>query len=166
VQPLRGETGSGFICEDQAAQATEAELLSSALECFRVGRFAEAEEAYVQILARKPDHADCVHHLGLIAHQRGDHAAASVLIVRFLERDDVSLADKPFWLTTAQGQPEKGSPRTYVFRTAPDSCVIVVLLAIVARIILNPISGRELKSENHLVQLLTEVLDSALYDRK
>jgi protein O-GlcNAc transferase len=71
---------SAFAKADQAVQADEMELLTRALECLRAGRLAEAEEAYVEILARTPDHAVCLHHLGLIAHQRGDHVAAEARI--------------------------------------------------------------------------------------
>jgi protein O-GlcNAc transferase len=62
----------------------DAELLANALEYFRVSRFAEAEAAYSEILARVPEHFVCLHHLGLIAHQRGEHSAAARLIEQAL----------------------------------------------------------------------------------
>jgi hypothetical protein len=68
----------GLRCEEYAA--AEAELLAGALECFRAGRFAEAEEAFKHVHAQQPDHAICLHFLGLIAHRRGDHLAAAALI--------------------------------------------------------------------------------------
>jgi len=61
---------------------TDGGLLANALEYFRAGRYAEAEAAYGEILAHEPGHFICLHHLGLIAHQRGDHALAAKLIER------------------------------------------------------------------------------------
>jgi predicted O-linked N-acetylglucosamine transferase (SPINDLY family)/SAM-dependent methyltransferase len=66
--------------EAHGRQHASPELLASALEYLRAGRFAEAEAAYTAILAQEPGHAVCLHHLGLIAHQRGDHAEAARLI--------------------------------------------------------------------------------------
>src|SRR5664279_1212583 len=62
----------------------DAELLANALEYFRASRFAEAEAAYSEILARAPEHFVCLHHLGLIAHQWGEHSAAARLIEQAL----------------------------------------------------------------------------------
>ena len=53
------------------------ELLANALEYFRAGRHEEAEAAYAELLAHEPGHFVCLHHLGLIAHQRGEHAEAA-----------------------------------------------------------------------------------------
>ncbi|WOJ90630.1 tetratricopeptide repeat protein [Methylocapsa polymorpha] len=53
-----------------------------ALEYFRAGRYDEAQEIYAEILATCPDHFVCLHHLGLIAHQRGDHDVAARLVDR------------------------------------------------------------------------------------
>ena len=69
-------------CENDAV--AEEALLTGAFECFRAGRHAEAEEAYMQVLARKPDHEICLHYLGVIAYERGDHEAASAWIERAL----------------------------------------------------------------------------------
>ncbi|HUB63100.1 MAG TPA: tetratricopeptide repeat protein [Methylocella sp.] len=82
----------GEIARDQAAPSfTDAELLTNALEYFRAGHLAEAEAAYTEILAHEPGHFICLHHLGLIAHQRGEHAAA----VRLIEQ---ALAVKPDYI--------------------------------------------------------------------
>lgn len=67
----------------EAAAAEEA-LLTGALECFRAGRYAEAEDAFKQVLSQKPDHELCLHYLGLIAHQRGDHETAAATIEKAL----------------------------------------------------------------------------------
>ena len=40
------------------------------------GRLREAEGLYRQILQREPDNAEAMHHLGLVGHQVGQHAAA------------------------------------------------------------------------------------------
>ncbi|MEO8445240.1 MAG: tetratricopeptide repeat protein [Gammaproteobacteria bacterium] len=56
------------------AEATSA--LKAALAQHQAGRLAEAEALYRRILARYPQHPDALHFLGLLAHQRGDHAAA------------------------------------------------------------------------------------------
>ncbi|MBO0733447.1 MAG: tetratricopeptide repeat protein [Methylocapsa sp.] len=75
--PVRESAPDG---EDREAALAGAELLAGALEFFRAGRLDEAQEAYRQVLAREPNHPLCLHHLGLIAHQRGEHAAAEALI--------------------------------------------------------------------------------------
>jgi hypothetical protein len=51
---------------------------------FRAGRYAEAKAAYATILEHEPGHFICLHHLGLIAHARGEHAAAARLIEQAL----------------------------------------------------------------------------------
>ncbi|QBR71631.1 hypothetical protein CU048_10470 [Beijerinckiaceae bacterium] len=66
--------------EQAALQWADADLLANALEYFRAGRYAEAEASYTTILSHEPDHFICLHHLGLIAHRQGDHAAAVKLI--------------------------------------------------------------------------------------
>ncbi len=40
-----------------------------ALQQHRTGRLPEAEELYRQILAVAPDHAEALHHLGVVADQ-------------------------------------------------------------------------------------------------
>jgi tetratricopeptide (TPR) repeat protein len=51
-------------------------LLAEAFALQQAGRLAEAEQAYNQILATQPDHFDSLHLLGIVCHQRGDHAQA------------------------------------------------------------------------------------------
>jgi protein O-GlcNAc transferase len=75
----------GGNARDHAAPSfADAELLANALEYFRAGRYTEAEAAYTEILAHEPGHFICLHHLGLIAHQRGEHAAAARLVEQAL----------------------------------------------------------------------------------
>ena len=56
----------------------------SALAQHRAGRLGRAEALYRRLLRRAPDHADALHHLGVIAHQRGRHEEAVELISRSL----------------------------------------------------------------------------------
>jgi tetratricopeptide (TPR) repeat protein len=50
--------------------------LSQAVEHHKAGRLAEAEAAYSELLREQPANSDALHLLGLISHQRGDHARA------------------------------------------------------------------------------------------
>jgi tetratricopeptide (TPR) repeat protein len=47
-----------------------------------VGRLADAERGYRQLLAAQPDHADSLHLLGVIGYQAGQHETAAALIER------------------------------------------------------------------------------------
>ena len=53
-----------------------ASTLSQALALHQAGRLAEAEKNYLQILKAQPDQFDCLHLLGVIFSQRGNHAEA------------------------------------------------------------------------------------------
>src|SRR5262249_50228012 len=53
-----------------------ASTLSQALALHQAGRLAEAEQAYLQILKAQANHFDCLHLLGVIFSQRGNHAEA------------------------------------------------------------------------------------------
>ena len=65
-------------------------LFVEAVRQHRAGRLAEAERLYRQILMVDARHADSLHHLGVIAHQTGRHAAAIDLIGQAIGlRDDV-----------------------------------------------------------------------------
>src|ERR1700689_961457 len=55
-------------------------MLETALGNHQAGRLAEAEAIYGQILAVHSDHADSLHLLGMIEHQRGHHEIAVSLI--------------------------------------------------------------------------------------
>jgi protein O-GlcNAc transferase len=56
--------------------AQSASAFVQALGLHRAGRLTEAEEIYRQILKAEPDHFDSLHLLGVVHHQRGDHAKA------------------------------------------------------------------------------------------
>ncbi len=55
-------------------------MLRSALRAHQAGRLDQADAAYREVLARRPDHPDALHLRGLVAHQRGDGATAVALI--------------------------------------------------------------------------------------
>jgi protein O-GlcNAc transferase len=56
--------------------------LDQALAHHQAGRFNEAEALYRQILQARPDDADALHLLGVLAHQVGDHEEAVTKIKR------------------------------------------------------------------------------------
>jgi hypothetical protein len=60
--------------------ATIAEAYQLATAHHRAGRLREAEGIYRQILAAQPNHAEAMHHLGLIAHAAGASVAAVELV--------------------------------------------------------------------------------------
>ncbi len=57
-------------------------IFQAALQHHQAGRLADAEFLYRQLLDQQPDHAPALHHLGLLAHQAGDHDAAIELMGR------------------------------------------------------------------------------------
>lgn len=69
-------------------------VLSEALAHHRAGRLDRAAALYERVLAARPNHADALHLLGLIAHQRGDQTRARDLIARALRRQP----DNPVFL--------------------------------------------------------------------
>src|ERR1700693_2443758 len=56
-----------------------------ALKLHRAGRLDEAEKIYRKVLAAEPNHSSSLHRLGVIDHQRGNHAAAVRQIEAALE---------------------------------------------------------------------------------
>jgi predicted O-linked N-acetylglucosamine transferase (SPINDLY family) len=60
--------------------ATIPEALTLALQHHQAGRLQQAEALYRQILQVAPDHPEVLHRLGVLAHQRGEHAVAVRLI--------------------------------------------------------------------------------------
>ena len=55
-------------------------LFAQAISFHRAGRLNEAEAAYRAILTDEPGHADSLHLLGVVAHQKGNHIDAVSLI--------------------------------------------------------------------------------------
>jgi Flp pilus assembly protein TadD len=78
-------------------EETESELIAAlfdeGVKLHQMGRLADAETIYNQILAVRPEHPDCLHFLGVIFYQRGDYAEAVRLIVPALrQKPDDALA--------------------------------------------------------------------------
>jgi protein O-GlcNAc transferase len=71
-----------------AAASGVVELMGAGLAHHRVGRLAEAEACYRQVLAAEGDHPDALHLLGVIAHQVKRADLAVQLIGRAIERND------------------------------------------------------------------------------
>src|SRR5215471_9079880 len=65
-------------------------FFSSGLVHHQAGRLAQAETLYRETLALKPDHADALHLLGVIASQVGQHDVAIDLIERAIAHDPKS----------------------------------------------------------------------------
>jgi tetratricopeptide (TPR) repeat protein len=58
------------------------DILHQAVHLHQHGRLDEAARLYQAILAVQPDHSEALHLLGVVAHQKGDHARAVELILR------------------------------------------------------------------------------------
>ena len=74
----------------QASKVDVGAILQSGLKHHQAGRLTEAEHAYLAILKVQPDQPDALHLLGVIAHDRGDHAKAEDLIGRAIGLNDSS----------------------------------------------------------------------------
>ncbi len=64
-----------------------ASLFADGVKLHQAGQLAAAEQIYNRILAMLPDHVDCLHLLGLIFLQRGNHTLALEQINTALTRD-------------------------------------------------------------------------------
>lgn len=73
-----------------AGTESTAAALEEALAAHEAGRLDEAERGYKAILARDDRNADARHLMGLIAHQRGDQAAALAHIRRAIAIDSAT----------------------------------------------------------------------------
>jgi predicted O-linked N-acetylglucosamine transferase (SPINDLY family) len=81
---LLAHRSDSAACRRDAAlqQLTIQQSLDLALKLHHAGRLAEAEKLYRQILADQPEHAEAMHHLGVLAHQVGRIDAGVELIRR------------------------------------------------------------------------------------
>jgi predicted O-linked N-acetylglucosamine transferase (SPINDLY family)/SAM-dependent methyltransferase len=70
--------GSGPAAD--ASDFSAADLLRGALEFHAAGHFDMARDLYDKILKIEPENPVAWHHLGLIAHMRGDHTTAAVFV--------------------------------------------------------------------------------------
>ncbi len=72
--------------------AAPAAALQDAIAAHEAGDLEAAARGYAAILRREPRHAEALHLLGVLAHQRGDHAAALERIGQAIAiRNDVAL---------------------------------------------------------------------------
>jgi len=70
-----------------SSMTTTADALQLGYEHHRNGRLEEAERLYRQVLNTEPENPHALHLLGVVAHQRGQHAAAVELIGRAIAQD-------------------------------------------------------------------------------
>ena len=63
------------------------ELMAGALADHQAGRLNEAEQLYLQVLRLDPEYVDALHFLGVLSHQRGNHALAVTLIGKAIARN-------------------------------------------------------------------------------
>ena len=72
--------------------AAPAAALQEAIAAHEAGDLEAAARGYAAILQREPHHAEALHLLGVLAHQRGDHAAALERIGQAIAiRNDIAL---------------------------------------------------------------------------
>ncbi|MGA3044997.1 MAG: tetratricopeptide repeat-containing glycosyltransferase family protein [Terracidiphilus sp.] len=64
----------------QMLQQPSPAMVQEALRLHQEGRLADAERTYLEILSVDPNQADCLHLLGMIAYQNGQHENAAYLI--------------------------------------------------------------------------------------
>jgi predicted O-linked N-acetylglucosamine transferase (SPINDLY family) len=79
-----------------AGQPGVADVLASGLAHHQAGRLAEAEQSYLLVLKRQPEHADALHLLGVLALQVGRPDVAAALIERATRQD----ATKPAYFVS------------------------------------------------------------------
>ena len=65
---------------EREVSLTPDEALALAIERHKLGQLDDAEVIYKVLLERWPDHPDVLNHMGVLQHQRGEHAAALVLL--------------------------------------------------------------------------------------
>jgi tetratricopeptide (TPR) repeat protein len=71
-----GPLPAEFAPPRKAPKLDTADLFAKGLNLHQVGRLDEAEAIYRQILQTEPYHFDSLHLLGVVFHQRGEHAQA------------------------------------------------------------------------------------------
>jgi tetratricopeptide (TPR) repeat protein len=81
-----------MTASNQALSADTRTMFDEALRHYRAGKFNDAEKIYRQILAIDPRHADSLHLLGMINHQKGQLDTAVAFLLEAIElRKDVAL---------------------------------------------------------------------------
>jgi tetratricopeptide (TPR) repeat protein len=83
------QTKSHGATEDRARAVTTnmADILATGRRLHQIGRLADAEACYRQVLAVRPNHADALNLLGLAAHQMGRAETAADAIRRAIASD-------------------------------------------------------------------------------
>ena len=66
--------------ETQETTQTLMQMIAAGLAHHQSGRFAEAKNIYMEVLAADPENFDALHLLGVLAHQFGNHELAVDLI--------------------------------------------------------------------------------------
>lgn len=79
---LRSRDMGGIVAIGCMVDSSIQRAFELAVRHHQAGELAEAEGIYREILAQEPTHAGAVHHLGLIALQRGDVDVAIELIAK------------------------------------------------------------------------------------
>jgi predicted O-linked N-acetylglucosamine transferase (SPINDLY family) len=107
--------------------AREDKLFQRALDHHRAGRLTEASALYREILQARPDHADILYLLGVIAHQTGQPAQAVELMRRALAivPDQPKCYDILGRALMALGMAEEAEAslrRAIVLDSSPDCC--------------------------------------------
>ena len=106
------------------ASPTPEQIFTIALQHHRAGRTAPAEDLCRQLLADIPDHADALHLLGVIAHQRGRREQAVAWLNRAAAQrpDDPAVQLNQGAALLANRQPAEAlAPLTRAVQLAPDS---------------------------------------------
>ena len=93
---------------DAVAPSYLSAVLANALDAHRAGRLDHAAPLYREVLTINPVHAEALHYLGVLHHQRHEHAAAADLLDQALE---VEPADAACWsnrglVAAALGHPD------------------------------------------------------------
>ena len=78
-QPGRNPIGQ------QTAAPTHADVLASARQLEQLGRYAEAQRAYLAVLQRHPQHVECMHRLAVVCTRLNDYDAARAYFDRGLQ---------------------------------------------------------------------------------
>jgi predicted O-linked N-acetylglucosamine transferase (SPINDLY family) len=77
----------GQTASNQPGEMAVAGLLETGVKHHEAGRLSEAEACYRRVLAAKPEHADALHWLGVVAHQVGRHDVAVTLIGQAIKQN-------------------------------------------------------------------------------
>src|SRR5580658_10801944 len=71
-----------LLCLRTITESVVSQIFNSAVQLHRQGKLDQAELIYRQILDEIPTHADSLHLLGVVAHQRGQFRRAAQLMQR------------------------------------------------------------------------------------